>query len=200
MKCGNLVDANSWKNRREHRQKRERERKWKRERKSYSERIVLQKRRSRAATSSQPLIRTTASSEHNGQRRCLSAFEQTKRNRGTKQKRVGVAVKWNSEWKRKKANWRETERERERERESFLGSCHVCGRGHTGNEGVRSQNVARFLCHPRCTKGLGLHEGVDLRGMYHSAKNGITSSEELAFISLHLKFYLEYPCEEISMG
>ena len=117
MKCGNLADTNSWKNRREHRQKRERERKWKRERKSYSERIVLQKRRSRAATSSQPLIRTTASSEHNGQRRCLSAFEQTKRNRGTKQKRVGVAVKWNSEWKRKKANWRETERERERKRE-----------------------------------------------------------------------------------
>jgi len=133
--------------------------------------MVRQERCSRAATSSQPLVRTTASSEHNGQRCCLSAFEQTKRNHRTKRRRVSVAVKRNNERERKRA--RERERERERHR-VLLGSLHVCG-GHTGNEGARSRNVARSLhCHLGAQKASGYPE-ARISAMYHSTKSGIDS-------------------------
>lgn len=56
--------------------------------------------------------------------------------------------------------------------------------GHIGNEGVRSRNAARFP-YLGAQKASSYTEARVSAVMYHSAKNGITSREEVAFISLH---------------
>lgn len=82
-------------------------------------------------TSSQPLVRTTTSSEHNGQRRCLSAFRQTK---------------WNCRTKRKQVLWW-SEKERERERKCLfreLSCVRGKGRGLLRETRVLIRETSRF--------------------------------------------------------
>lgn len=76
----------------------------------------------------------------------------------------------------------------------LLGNRHVCG-GHTGNEGARSQNAARFpRRHLVTQKASGYAEVRVSALMYRGAKSG-TASLVLTFISKHLRLYLACLCE-----
>jgi hypothetical protein len=127
-------------------------------------------------TSSQPLVRTTTSSEHNGQRRCLSAFHQTKRNCWTKRKQV---LWWSEKEREKESERGRGERGGGRERECLFRelSC-VCGRKERGL--LRRKRGCSFAKRrgslpspsPRCTrytKGRGLRGDAGLRVMYRGS-------------------------------